>query len=285
MQYHCRVKSNDARALQLPLERIGVEVQDLPPAERRTAEALLAAYARLDGETTASIARSADVDPATVVRTTRKLGFGGFGEMKLAAARATGYVEASASEDVDDRSDAGLVAHSMSVDANQTRLVAEVLDGALLGVIADRLLEADHVVFAAVGSSSTLMSLVALRFLSLGIRVTWFGDSQAQLTAAELLGERGSVLALSRSGRSPEVLAVAKAAKSRGADVSLITVARQSPLARVVDRSLVLAPPSKAKSEQFLSRSVDMAVLNALEALVFRRLRERASPKRSKARR
>lgn len=277
--------AKNARALQLPLERIGVEVQDLPPAERRTAEALLAAYARLDGETTASIARSAGVDPATVVRTARKLGFGGFGDMKLAAARATGYVEAPPSEEVDDRSDAGLVAHSMSVDAGQTRLVAQELDGALLGVIADRLLEADHLVFSAVGSSSTLMSLAALRFLALGIRVTWFGDSQAQLAAGEQLGQGGRVLALSRSGRSPEVLAVAKAAKARGADVSLITASRQSPLARVADRSLVLTPRSMAKSEQFLSRSVDMAVLHALEALVFRRLSERAAPKRAKRKR
>src|SRR5437660_11300629 len=84
------MQTSSAILLQLPLERLGAEALELPPAERRAADVLLARFDRLDAETTASIAKAASVDPATVVRTSRRLGFEGFDALKLAAARASG---------------------------------------------------------------------------------------------------------------------------------------------------------------------------------------------------
>src|SRR5205814_1974256 len=115
----------------------------------------------------------------------------------------------------------------------------------------------------------TLLGLAALRFLALGVRVGWYADSQAQLTAATLLDKSSAVLALSRSGRTPEVLAVARAAKERGADVSVLTSARRSPLASLADRVVLITPDALSDRERYVSRSVDAAVLNALEALAY----------------
>jgi DNA-binding MurR/RpiR family transcriptional regulator len=90
------------------------------------------------------------------------------------------------------------------------------------------------------------------------------------------------VLALSRSGRTREVLTVVRAAKERGADVSVITSARKSPLAALADRVVVIAPDALSDRELYVSRSVDGAVLNALEALAYR---EQAGPRRSRRKR
>jgi DNA-binding MurR/RpiR family transcriptional regulator len=262
-------------SLQLPVERLGAEALELPPAERRAADVLLARFDDLDGETTASIAQAAGVDPATVVRTSRRLGFEGFEALKLAAARASGAKAslASADEPAPLTADAALVRRSMLGDAQQIVAAADTVDAATLGAIADTLVNAQTALFSAVGGSGALLGRAALRFLALGVRVGWYPDSQAQLIAATLLDGAGAVLALSRSGRTPEVLAVARMAKERGADVSVITSARKSPLAALADRVVVITPDALSDDERYVSRSVDGAVLNALEALAYRQQR------------
>jgi DNA-binding MurR/RpiR family transcriptional regulator len=106
------------------------------------------------------------------------------------------------------------------------------------------------------------------------------------LTAAAQLNRSGAVLALSRSGRTSEVLRVVRAAKERGADVSVLTSARRSPLADLADRVVVITPDAVSDRERYVSRSVDGAVLNALEALAYRQQvatarRHRQTTKRS----
>ncbi|HVT78994.1 MAG TPA: MurR/RpiR family transcriptional regulator [Acidimicrobiales bacterium] len=265
-------------SLQLPVERLGAEALELPPAERRAADVLLARFDRLDDETTGSIARAAKVDPATVVRTSRRLGFEGFEALKLAAARASGArtappdaVRTAATDE------ATLVRRSMLGDAQQIVAAADAVDAPTLSTIAGKLVHAEMTVFAAVGGSGTLLGQAALRLLALGVRVGWYPDSQAQLVAATLLDRSGAVLALSRSGRTPEVLAVARAARERGADLSVITSARRSPLASLADRVVVITPDALSDNERYVSRSVDGAVLNALEALAYRELRSRGT--------
>jgi DNA-binding MurR/RpiR family transcriptional regulator len=261
----------------MPLERLGAEALELPPAERRAADVLLARFDRLDSETTASIAKAAQVDPATVVRTSRRLGFEGFEALKLAAARASGAKTAvpSADDAVALTDEAALVRRSMLGDAQHIAAAADALDAEALAAIANTLVGAKTALFSAVGGSGTLLGLAALRFLALGVRVGWYPDSQAQLTAATLLDRSDAVLTLSRSGRTPEVLAVARAAKERGADVSVITSARKSPLAALANRVVVIMPDALSDDERYVSRSVDGAVLNALEALAYKRSTKR----------
>lgn len=263
----------DAIPLQLPVERLGAEALEFPPAERRAADVLLARFDQLDGETTASIAKAASVDPATVVRTSRRLGFEGFEALKLAAARASGAKVASPSADdagAELTEEARLVRRSMLGDAQHIAAAAEAIDAEILAAVAQKLVKANSALFSAVGGSGTLLGLAALRFLALGVRIGWYPDSQAQLTAASLLDRSSAVLVLSRSGRTPEVLAVARAAKERGADLSVITSARKSPLASLADRVVAIAPDALNGDERYVSRAVDAAALNALEALAYR---------------
>lgn len=271
--YVAIMSTGGATPLQLPLERLGAEALELPPAERRAADVLLARFDHLDGETTGSIARAASVDPATVVRTSRRLGFEGFEALKLAAARASGAKSAvpTAADATDPVSEnAALVRRSMLGDAQHIASAADAIDAEVLASIARALVTAETALFSAVGGSGTLLGFAALRFLALGVRVGWYPDSQAQLIAAAQLDHSGAVLALSRSGRSAEVLRVVRAAKERGADVSVITSARRSPLAALADRVVVITPDALSDRERYVSRSVDGAVLNALEALAYR---------------
>lgn len=280
-----------ATALHLPVDRLGAEAQDLPPAERRAAEVLLARFASLDHETTASIAADAGVDPATVVRTSRRLGFAGFDDLKLAAARATGTAARAAeqADEVEADDEGSLIRRSMLGDASHIAAAAEAVDTATLSAIASGITTAETVLFTAIGSSAALLGLAAFRFLALGVRVGWYPDSQAQLNAAGLLDQRGLVLALSRSGKSRSVIAVARAGRERGATVALITSAPRSPLASLADHVVVITPDARPDGERYVSRTVHLAVLNAIEALAYRQQRttapEARTPRRTRRQR
>src|SRR5262245_17563633 len=148
-----------AMPLQMPLERLGAEALELPPAERRAADVLLARFDRLDAETTASIAKAARVDPATVVRTSRRLGFAGFEALKLAAARASGAKIAvpSAGDGAALSDDAALVRRSMLGDAQHIAAAADAVDAKTLAAVARSLVNAKTALFSAVGGSGTLL--------------------------------------------------------------------------------------------------------------------------------
>lgn len=250
----------------------------LPPAERRVAEVLVAAFADLDRETTASIASKAGVDPATVVRAARRLGFAGFRDLKLAAARRSGMTFGMRGAAVDeDESDDSVVRQLMARDANALALASRMIDTTTLSAIADTIVAAESVVCSGAGNSCVLAEHLALNLLELGLRVTWLADAQAQLLAARLLGPSGTLVVLSESARSPEVLAVARAAQASGASISLITAAHRTPLTGLADHILrVPDDPTTPRPDWFGSRAIEGAVLHALHVLVYRRRREQS---------
>lgn len=258
---------------------IQMQTPALPPAERRVAEVLMAAFADLDEETTASIASKAGVDPATVVRAARRLGFAGFRDLKLAAARSSGMAFGLRGASVaDDESDDAVVRQLMTRDANALVLASRMIDTRTLSAIADAIVTAESVLCSGAGNSSLLAERLALHLLELGLRVTWLADAQAQLLAARLLGPSGTLVALSESARSPEVLAVARAARASGARINLITAAHRTPLTGLADHILrVPDDPSTPRPDWFGSRAIESAVLHALHVLVYRRRREQSN--------
>ena len=236
----------------------------------------MGAFDDLDEETTASIASKAGVDPATVVRAARSLGFAGFRDLKLAAARSSGMTfglrgAAVAAGESDD----AVVRQLMTRDANALALASRMIDTTTMSAIADTIVTAESVLCSGAGSSSVLAEQFALHLLELGLRVTWLADAQAQLLAARLLGPSGALIALSESARSPEVLAVARAAQASGASISLITAAHRTPLTGLAEHILrVPDDPTIPRPDWFGSRAIEGAVLHALHVLVYRRRRE-----------
>lgn len=258
-----------------------MQAAGLPPAERRVAQVLAAAFTDLDEETTASIASKAGVDPATVVRAARRLGFAGFRDLKLAAARSSGMtfgLRGATVAEHDAESDDEVIRQLMTRNANALVLASRAIDTTTLSAIADTIATADSVLCSGAGNSGVLAEHLALRLLELGLRVTWLADAQAQLLAARLLGPSGTLVALSESARSPEVLAVARAAQASGASINLITAAHRTPLTGLADHILrVPDDPTTPRPDWFGSQVIEGAVLHALHVLVYRRRREHSN--------
>jgi glucokinase len=233
------------------MERIGHLQHELTPAEQRVATLVLEQPRLVLNEPIADIARLAEVSQPTVIRFCRSLGFSGLADFKLKfASSLTGAIP---------------VRHSQVRNSDSTHdLSAKVIDNTVSAILQfrdqldvrslDRAIElvshAKRVEFYALGNSRVVALDGQHKFFRFRIPTSLYGDAHLFTLAAELLGPGDVVIAISNSGRLPELLAAVDAALAAGADVIAIGNS-QSPLAKKA--TVCLAVDHAEDSTSFLS--------------------------------
>lgn len=233
------------------MERIGHLQHELTPAEQRVATLVLEHPRLVLNEPIAGIARLAEVSQPTVIRFCRSLGFLGLADFKLKfASSLTGAIP---------------VRHSQVRTGDSTHDVsAKVIDNTVSAILKfrdqldvrsiDRAIElltrAKRVEFYALGNSRVVALDGQHKFFRFRIPTASYGDSHLFALAAELLQPGDVVVAISNSGRLPELLVAVEAARAAGADVIAIT-ASGTPLAKKA--SVCLAVDHAEDSTTFLS--------------------------------
>jgi glucokinase len=233
------------------MERIGHLQHELTPAEQRVATLVLEQPRLVLNEPIADIARLADVSQPTVIRFCRSLGFLGLADFKLKfASSLTGAIP---------------VRHSQVRISDSTHdLSAKVIDNTVSAILKfrdqldvrslDRAIElvsrAKRVEFYAMGNSRVVALDGQHKFFRFRIPTSSYGDSHLFTLAAELLKPGDVVIAISTSGRLPELLAAVDAARQAGADVIAIS-SSTSPLAKKA--TVCLAVDHSEDSTTFLS--------------------------------
>jgi glucokinase len=233
------------------MERIGHLQHELTPAEQRVATLVLEQPRLVLNEPIADIARLADVSQPTVIRFCRSLGFLGLADFKLKfASSLTGAIP---------------VRHSQVRTGDSTHdLSAKVVDNTVSAILKfrdqldvhsiDRAIElvakAKRVEFYAMGNSRVVALDGQHKFFRFRIPTSSYGDSHLFTLAAELLKPGDVVIAISNSGRLPELLQAVDAARMAGADVIAIT-SSGSPLAKKA--TVCLAVDHSEDSSTFLS--------------------------------
>jgi glucokinase len=233
------------------MERIGHLQHELTPAEQRVATLVLEQPRLVLNEPIAGIARLAEVSQPTVIRFCRSLGFLGLADFKVKfASSLTGAIP---------------VRHSQVRTGDSTHdLSAKVIDNTVSAILKfrdqldvrslDRAIElvsrARRVEFYAMGNSRVVALDGQHKFFRFRIPTSSYGDSHLFTLAAELLKPGDVVIAISNSGRLPELLAAVDAARAAGADVIAIS-SSGSPLAK---KATVCLPVDHAEdSTTFLS--------------------------------
>jgi glucokinase len=233
------------------MDRVQQLRHELSPAEQRVAALVLEHPRKVLSEPIAEIARLADVSQPTVIRFCRSLGFQGLAEFKLKfAGSLTGTIP---------------VRHSQVRMSDSTHdLSAKVIDNTVSAILKFRdqldvrsldraialVAKAKKVEFYAMGNSRVVGLDGQHKFFRFRIPTASYGDSHLLSLAAELLQPGDVVIAISNSGRLPELLEAVDTARAVGADVIAITTS-QSPLAKKA--SVCLAVDHSEDSTTFLS--------------------------------
>jgi glucokinase len=244
---HLRGRSGDNTLM----DRIRQLQPKLTPAEQRVAVLVLEQPRLVLNEPIAGIARLADVSQPTVIRFCRSLGFLGLADFKLKfASSLTGSIP---------------VRHSQVRGSDSTHdLSAKVIDNTVSAILKfrdqldvraiDRAIElvsrARRIEFYAMGNARVVALDGQHKFFRFRIPTALYGDSHLFSLAADLLGPGDVVIAISNSGRLPELLSAVDKARAAGADVIAIS-SSESPLARRA--SVVLAVDHAEDNTSFLS--------------------------------
>ena len=247
------------------MERIGHLQHELTPAEQRVATLVLEHPRLVLNEPIAGIAKLAEVSQPTVIRFCRSLGFLGLADFKLKfASSLTGAIP---------------VRHSQVRTGDSTHDVsAKVIDNTVSAILKfrdqldvrsiDRAIEllthANRVEFYAMGNSRVVALDGQHKFFRFRIPTASYGDSHLFVLAAELLKPGDVVVAISNSGRLPELLTAVDAARAAGADVIAITTSG-SPLAKKA--TVCLAVDHAEDSTTFLSMISRMLQLLLIDIL------------------
>lgn len=210
-------------------ERIRQMRDALTPAERRVADLALNHPRSIISDPIVDIARKADVSQPTVIRFCRSLGCQGLSDFKLKLATGlTGTIPVSHSQ--------------VHLGDTATDFGAKVLDNTVSAILQlrehlnfenveraiDILNGARRIEFYGLGNSNIVAQDAHYKFFRFGIPTIAYGDLYMQAASAALLGKGDVIVAVSKSGRAPELLRVLDVAMQAGAQVIAITSSNTS---------------------------------------------------------
>lgn len=246
--------------------RIASSWNELSPAERRVAEAVLADPDAAMRGTVATLARAAGASDPTVIRFCRALGLEGFHGLRIALAQE----ERSAAPARVHRQVAPGQPVAQAVEAVLDSAIAELerlraaLDPTALEAAALALVRAGRIEIWGFGASATVAEDAAHKLFRIGRGVVARSDPHMQAMAAATLDGASVVLAISHTGRSRELIENVALAEANGAVVIAITAAG-SPLAG--HAAVLLAAPVDEDTSVFtpmLSRLVHLSLVDML---------------------
>jgi DNA-binding MurR/RpiR family transcriptional regulator len=252
------------------LERIRAHSARMSSAEQRVARTVLAEPAAVIHQSVSELALASGSSPATVVRFCQTLQLRGYQALKLALAREMVPPERELVDEVAvNDSPADVVRKVFTGAATALESAARSVDSGELSRLADLLVAARRVLFAAVGTSAPLASDVAYRLTTIGVDARFIADAHVQHVSARMLEPGDLCVAVSHTGSTTETLAAVSAAAASGAATAAITSFVRSPLTELADRVVVAGSRETAyRIEAMTSRVVHLLVLDALYTMV-----------------
>lgn len=264
-----------------PSVRAATVLNALQPTERRVVDLVMADLPAAVEATAQEIADRAGVARSSVIRTCQRLGYRGYPQLRVALAR-----ELAQTAEQPDHGPTSLGRIRQHVDALAGNLaqITSVLDAAHTDRAVDLVVTAGRVLVLGAGLSAALAADLAMRLTAVGRPAEHVGDQIGQQIAAAQLTGRDVCLLVSGSGSTESTLKVARAARSVGAPVVVVTSFSQSPLTALADVALVVGPAGgsfRAELEH-TSRVPHTIVIEAFVEIVAAQLGERTREVRSR---
>ncbi|MFE4862087.1 MurR/RpiR family transcriptional regulator [Streptomyces sp. NPDC056670] len=236
-------------------------LSELRDTEARVAQVVLDQGAELVRLSVSDVAQLAGAAPSSVVRACQRLGFRGYQELKIAAAREAPASPAS--------SEADPAARAL---ADTVRSAREALDGLASTLALDALRDAaaaldtaPRVLVVGAGLSGAVALDAAYRLRALGCVVDAPADPLTAQLAAGLLPPSAVCLAISHTGATRTTADAARRARTAGATVLSLTSYARSPLSEISTRTLVAGGQDRIFGlETVASRLAHLAAVDAL---------------------
>lgn len=247
------------------LEQIQSRLDDLNKAERKVAEVILHDPQQATRFSIAALAQAAAVSEPTVNRFCRSFGANGYPELKmqLAQSLASGAAYVSRAVSADD----GPEAYTRKIFGSTITSLdsaCQSLDPQHVSRAVDLLIQARQIHFFGLGASASVALDAQHKFFRFNLAVSAHSDVLMQRMIASVAHTGDLFVIISYTGRTRELVEVARLARENGASVLGLTAAG-SPLARASTLSLDIPLPEDTDIYMpMTSRIIQLTVLDVL---------------------
>lgn len=247
------------------LDRIRQRLDDLNRSERKVADVILANPAAATGMSIATLAQAASVSEPTVNRFCRSFEAKGYPDfkIKLAQSLAGGTPYVSQAVEPDDNA----TEYTQKIFGATIAALDEArreTDPKRIERVVDYLIQAKQIHFFGLGASGAVAQDAQHKFFRFNLPVTAYVDVLMQRMVASTCHTGDVVVIISWTGRTRELVDIARLARETGAVVLGIT-APDSPLARECSETLEVA--THEDTDHFMpmtSRMIQLALVDVL---------------------
>jgi RpiR family transcriptional regulator, carbohydrate utilization regulator len=247
------------------LDLIRSSLDVLRKSEKKVARCVLADPEAVVRSSITELAEKAGTSEPTVIRFCRRLGLGGYLELRLNLARdlpSAQYIF----ENVGDQDSLAeiaskiLSAHREAISKTLDKLNLDDLNAAV-----QALLSARRVEFYGVGGSAIVARDAHHKFFRLGLPCVAYEDPHMQVMSAALLSSEDVVIVISHSGSTKDIIDSVKVARKTGAKVIGILGSENAPLMKLCTITLsVFSQEAALRLAPMTSRLVQLAIVDVL---------------------
>ncbi|WP_445158261.1 MurR/RpiR family transcriptional regulator [Halomonas sp. E14] len=247
------------------LQRIRQRLDELNRSERKVADVILADPARATGLSIASLAQAASVSEPTVNRFCRSFEAKGYPDFKIKLAQSLAGGTPYVSQSVEPGDQA--VDYTQKIFGATIAALDEAsreIDPARIERVVDYLIQAKQIHFFGLGASGAVAQDAHHKFFRFNLPVTSYVDVLMQRMVASACHTGDVVVVISWTGRTRELVDIARLARDNGAVVLGLT-APGSPLARECTETLEVATPEDTDVYMpMTSRMIQLTLIDVL---------------------
>ncbi|MCM3088394.1 MurR/RpiR family transcriptional regulator [Bhargavaea ginsengi] len=255
------------------LNRIEQSLPSLSGAERAIGEYILQHPELIPNMTTRDLSKNSGVSESSVVRFCKSIGIGSFKSFKLELVKDLTLTGMNLTDfDILHQQDEpyDLFQKVTQVNKSAIEAIPSSLDRKEFEKAVGILKDAGRLLFYGVGGSATAATDAYYKFTKLGYACQSHHDFHFMLSSIPYLDKRSVFFAISNSGKTKDVLELARFAKSKGATIIAITNLDKSPLYREAD--IRLCTPVVEQDHRIgsiPSRMTQLTIIDALYLSVF----------------
>lgn len=262
--------------------------KDLTPKEQVIADYILKHPQKVSHNSISDIAKDLDIADSTFFQFTKKIGFSGFKEFKMALLTSNDNqnIVTTIHENITQKDNELEMAQKI-FDSNISTLndTKKLLNKEKLKDAVDFINNSNKLFFFGIGGSSIVATDAYHKFLRSSVTVVHSADYHIQLMEAATMSKQDCALLISHTGKSKETIQLAKVAKRNGAPVIVVTSQSQSPLAKLADVVFIsISEETAFRSEALASRISQLSILDAIFTILMFRNEEKSKASIGKVR-
>ncbi len=242
-------------------------------SEKRVADWLFSHSGEILPYSISDLASMCESSEATIVRFSKRLGCSGYQDLKIALAKEHDKKVIAPTITAED--DCFSIFEKVCNDAYMSlERTKKTLSPAAMSAAVRAIASAGRVVLIGLGASAQVAEDASHKLLRAGYNSVAYDDTHMQAIAVSQLRPGDTVIGISQSGASKDIVESMKVAKSRGAHTIAITSREKSPIARLSE--IVLLTDTEETRHSSLGLNSHLARLVVIDALCYKLVYENA---------